>query len=83
MYVAGTYAHNDMQHVCPYSGYNLINMLTINWLMVNIHGAIGDILSQYTLLRLVVIFILTVLTVIAGWRLNVMVKSVLSGSMRI
>ncbi|WP_160319045.1 acyltransferase [Bifidobacterium aesculapii] len=47
-------------------GVYLFHLLTLNWLAVNVHGAAGAALSRFPLLRLVVVYLVTVACVIAG-----------------
>lgn len=50
-------------------GVYLFHLPVINWLTANVHGAFGDALARYPLLRLVVIYAVTVVIVIAVKRL--------------
>lgn len=60
-------------------GVYLFHLLTINWLTVNVHGAAGIILSRSPLLRLVVIYLVAVVCVIAGKWAIASIKLVVNG----
>ena len=47
-------------------GVYLFHILTLNWLATNVHGAFGEALTRFPLLRLAIIYVVTTVIVIVG-----------------